>query len=86
MYVDDACIIGGVELCGRVKAKLRELRELKIQGILQNEQLGLYSGARVTLEGEEFRSSLKSRTWACKLVAIRRESSCTKKPGFAQRS
>ena len=53
MYVDDSFIIGGIELCGRVKAKLRELRELKIQGILQNEQLGwLHSGARVTLEGE----------------------------------
>ena len=53
MYVDDAYVIGGLELCGRLKTKLRELWDLKIEGIMQNEHLDLQVGGRVNLEGEE---------------------------------
>ena len=52
MYVDDAFIIGSVELCGRVKSKFRDLWDLTIQGMLHNDHMGLQVGGQVDLDGE----------------------------------
>ncbi|CAE7589797.1 unnamed protein product, partial [Symbiodinium microadriaticum] len=44
MYVDDALIIGDLEICTRLKAKLSSLWDLKVQGILKNHHMNLVVG------------------------------------------
>ena len=53
MYVDDAFIVGSIELCTRIKARLRALWDLKIQGLLHNDHLELRAGDQVDLDGEQ---------------------------------
>ena len=50
MYVDDALIIGDLEICARLKAKLSSLWDLKVQGILQNPHMNLGVGETIMLE------------------------------------
>ncbi|CAE7510622.1 unnamed protein product [Symbiodinium sp. CCMP2592] len=50
MYVDDALIIGDLEICARLKAKLSSLWDLKVQGILQNPHMNLVVGETIMLE------------------------------------
>ena len=51
MYVDDAAIIGSTELMRRVHCLLKNLWDLKVQGILSSESLSLTSGQAFELDG-----------------------------------
>ena len=50
MYVDDALIIGDLEICARLKAKLSSLWDLKVQRILKNHHMNLVVGETIMLE------------------------------------
>ena len=51
MYVDDAAIIGSTELIRRVHHFLRNLWDLKVQGVLSSESLSLTPGQAFELDG-----------------------------------
>ena len=48
--MDDASIIGDLDICAGLKAKLSSLEDLKVQGILKNHRRNLVVAATIMLE------------------------------------